>query len=139
MISLATIGLFDATLLTIEHYASLNLPCSVTHGCEIILASKYAVVAGLPVAAFGIGYYLLVLIMSFYAYQNEVDRKWLFALSSLGFVSTIYLLYVQAFLLHAWCQYCLLSALTSTLLFALSGILYMNQRKKKGRVDGNKT
>lgn len=139
MIVLATIGLFDATLLTLEHYADLNLPCTVTHGCQVVLASKYAEIFGVPVAIFGVVYYLVILIMSFYAYQNATDRKWLLALSSLGFLSTLYLIYIQAHLLHAWCQYCLLSALTSTLLFILNVILYVNQRKVKGNIHGNKT
>ena len=46
-------GLADALYLTIEHLAGRSVPCSVTGGCEEVLTSSYAVIAGIPLAAVG--------------------------------------------------------------------------------------
>lgn len=43
--------------------------------------------------------------------------------SFFGFVASMYFTFLQAFIIHSWCQYCLLSAFTSTSLFGISLIL----------------
>ncbi len=131
---LAVAGVADAVLLTIQHYADLNLPCTIAHGCETVLTSKYAVVAGVPVAAFGVLFYLAVLMMAFYIHQNDEGYKWLFALTTLGLLTSAGLTAIEGFSIHAWCQYCLLSALISVLLFVFSAILL--QKKRGVKQDG---
>jgi uncharacterized membrane protein len=64
-------GLVDATYLTITHYTKALVPCSVTHGCETVLRSSYAEVLGVPIAAFGIVFYLVVLVVSVQSYFSN--------------------------------------------------------------------
>lgn len=131
VVVLATLGVFDATLLTVQHYADLNLPCTIAHGCATVLTSRYATVLGAPVAAFGVLFYLTILMMAFYAHQNEADTRWLWLLSAVGFATSAILTSLEAFKIHAWCQYCLGSAAISTLIFITTTIMLTKSKPKK--------
>ena len=54
---LALVGLADSVYLTISHYTKEPVPCSIVEGCETVLTSSYAEVAGVPIAAFGAAAY----------------------------------------------------------------------------------
>ena len=118
-LTLSVIGLYDTILLTIEHFTRRGLPCSFTGGCERVLTSKYSVIFGIPTALFGVIFNLLVLFLMIEAISNRQNpsRRIMLAWGSIGFLSSIGLTFLQAFVIRAWCQYCLLSALTSTLIF----------------------
>ena len=114
----ALIGFTDAAFLTAEHVRGVVPPCSVVSGCEQVLTSPYAAIAGMPVSVLGMLFYgtILVLIIAF---LDSYDRRVLHVacwLASAGFLATLYFVYVQAFIIHSFCQYCLLSALTSLIL-----------------------
>jgi uncharacterized membrane protein len=53
------------------------------------------------------------------------------AYSSIGFVFSMWFVFVQAFLLHAFCQYCMLSATTSTTIFIISMYVFIKHRNKE--------
>jgi uncharacterized membrane protein len=128
----AAVGLTDAVYLTITHYTNTLVPCSFSHGCEIVLRSQYAEVFGIPVAALGVLFYSVVLIASIFFVTNKQYHWALSVWGLMGFVSTLYLLYIQAFVLHAYCQYCLLSTFSSTLTFIITAVLYyINKHKEK--------
>jgi uncharacterized membrane protein len=119
---LALVGFADSTYLAAEHFRGVVPPCSVVSGCEKVLTSDYAVIGGVPLAVVGMVYYgiLLVLIVAFFD-----TRNWRFLRAACwiiigGFVGTMYLFYLQAFVLHAFCFYCLISATVSTLLASVS-------------------
>ncbi len=126
MVVLASLGLLDAALLTQQHYSGKVLPCSITRGCETVLTSKYSEVFGIPVALFGVAFYVGMLILALYYIQlQHVWLKRVLLLGGIvGFVSSMVLVYIQGAIIGAWCQYCLLSALSSTLLLILSGLLF---------------
>lgn len=125
----STAGLIDATYLTITHYTNRLVPCNFTHGCESVLKSQYSEVLGIPVAAFGVIFYLFVLVLSVYSALHR-HYSWLITAAGLiGFGSTIYLTYLQYFVIGAWCQYCLFSALTSTVIFVVSMVLWILNRR----------
>lgn len=117
----ALIGFADSAYLTAEHLRGVIPPCT-TNGCEQVLSSSYATLGPIPLAATGVVYYALVIVLVI-AYLESGRGKLLQYMSwavSAGFLATLYFLFVQAFVLHAFCQYCLLSALTTTILFTLS-------------------
>lgn len=120
----AIVGLIDSLYLTITHYTNALVPCNFTHGCETVLRSSYSEILGMPVAAFGVIFYIVVLGASIFFIQHKMFHWWLVIWGLIGFASTLYLFYIQAFILHAFCQYCLLSAATSTTVFILSIMLY---------------
>ena len=118
-------GFIDATYLTIEHFQGVIPPCT-TDGCEIVLTSSFSTVAGIPVALIGSIYYLLVCI-GLFAYLDTKKTAILRAtlvLPCFGFLGSLWFLYLQAFVIKAYCQYCLVSAALSTILM-LSTILIM--------------
>jgi uncharacterized membrane protein len=132
---LAFLGFIDSVYLTVQHYAGVVPPCDVTHACETVLTSQYATVGPLPIATFGIGYFLVIMILAI-LYLQQKQRKTLqvlFALSGLAFISALGLLYIQAFLLHAFCQYCLFAEAMMTLIFVLSCFLILRAKRQRSR------
>jgi uncharacterized membrane protein len=127
---IALVGFSDASYLTVEHFRNAIPPCSITGGCENVLTSPYAVILGIPVPVLGAIYYLAILIglFTFFDSKKEVILRWTLRATVLGFLITMWFLYVQQFLIHAYCQYCLLSALTSTLLFVIAIISFCKYR-----------
>lgn len=119
---LAGVGFADATYLTVEHYTSFSLPCSITNGCEAVTNSVYSLMFGIPVALLGSLYYVSVLIAIYVMLEFGAKQylKYVALASTAGFVFSLWFVYVQIFLIGAICQYCMISACTSTLLFAAS-------------------
>ncbi|HEY2865900.1 MAG TPA: vitamin K epoxide reductase family protein [Pyrinomonadaceae bacterium] len=114
------IGLIDAIYLTIHYYTAEPVPCTITGGCEMVLTSAYAEVAGLPLAAFGATAYFIAFALALLTvYGNLMTWTMFGALTLLMAAFSGYLIYVQAEYIHAFCQFCMLSAGTSFTLFIL--------------------
>lgn len=116
----ALIGLTDAIYLTIHHYTGEIVPCSVTGGCETVLSSKYAEIGGVPLAIFGAVAYFTVFSLATLAAFGE-NRAWRFLTIVVALMAafSLWLVYLQAFVIGAFCQFCLLSAGTTLTLLAL--------------------
>lgn len=118
---LGLIGFADAAYLTAEHYFKLPLPCSASHGCDTVLTSPYAMIGPIPLAFFGVVFYLLIMALALYLYAApSFNRSALWALlvsTIIGLSLSIVFVLMQAFLIHAFCYYCLGSALDTLLLF----------------------
>ncbi len=119
---LAGIGFVDATYLTIEHYSNFSLPCTITNGCETVTNSVYSLLFGIPVALLGSLYYIGVLLVVFIILEFGAKHylQYVAIGSTAGFIFSMWFVYVQIVLIGAICQYCMISALTSTLLFFAS-------------------
>jgi uncharacterized membrane protein len=119
VISLA--GLADATYLTVTHLTGDDLVCGSPGGCSAVLSSVYASVAGIPTAAFGALAYFVAFSSATLAAFGYARARTVFLLVVMAmFGATLWLLYVQAFILHAFCPFCLLSAAFT---FLLAGIV----------------
>lgn len=118
----AFFGLSDALYLTVSHYFGVPLACGPLSGCDTVTSSVYSVVLGIPVALFGALYYLSMFFGMLFAleYKTVTYFRIFCFLSFAGFAASLWFVFVMAFLLQAWCTYCLVSAGTSTLLFILS-------------------
>ena len=116
------LGFLDAAYLTAEHYLGLPLPCSILQGCEQVTNSPYSVFIGVPVALFGAVYYLaiFILITAYFDSGRAKILSFLARFSVLGFLASLYFLYLQLFVIGAVCIYFLGSLATSALLFILS-------------------
>lgn len=116
----AVAGFLDATYLTVKHFLGTPIPCSILEGCEVVTTSAYSEIFGIPVALLGSIYYLAMLIWLVIiierADKHALLRAWSYAAIA-GFVASLGFVYIQLFILHAICLYCMGSALTSTLLF----------------------
>ena len=113
-------GLADATYLTVLALTGEAAACGGQAGCQEVLGSAYARVAGIPVAVFGVAGYFTAFTFATFAAFNYARARTFFVLSvGALFAATLWLLYVQAFLLHAFCRYCLFSAAICFLLMGL--------------------
>lgn len=115
---IALIGIGDAIYLTIHHLTGEQVPCSLVSGCEMVLTSSYATIAGIPLATFGAAAYFLAFSLAILTAFGNRKTWFLFGVQVvLMAFFTLWLLYLQAFVIGAFCQFCLLSALvTFTLL-----------------------
>ncbi|HYM65125.1 MAG TPA: vitamin K epoxide reductase family protein [Candidatus Sulfotelmatobacter sp.] len=127
----AFLGFLDATYLTIVHYKNIIPPCSITSGCETVLTSKFASVAGIPVALLGSLFYIAVMIFCLLILTNykKIFLQGFYALVGIGFIVSLILIYIQRVILHAFCQYCLLSEAVSAGLVALAYLKFKADKK----------
>lgn len=117
---IALIGLADSIYLTVQHLTGKSVKCTVTNGCSAVLGSKYAIIAGVPTAAFGaLAYFVAFSLATLALFGYQQARTGLAILVVPMFLMTCWLVYLQAFVLHAFCEFCLLSAAMTTTLTAL--------------------
>ena len=122
---LALVGLADSVYLTVHHYTAEPVPCSIVEGCETVLTSAYAEVAGVPIAAFGAFAYFAAFSLATLAVFGNRSMWLLFGVQSFIMAAvSAYLVYLQGFVIGAFCQFCLISAATSIGLF----IIYLVSR-----------
>ncbi len=109
--SIATIGLIDALYLTVKHLNGEMVKCTVTSGCDEVLSSPYASIAGIPLSFLGLGAYAVVFSLGVLAsFGYGVAVKLMTPLIVLMLLMTCWLIYVQSAILEHFCQYCLISA-----------------------------
>ena len=129
-IVLSFAGFLDATYITVKHFQGGIIPCSLTEGCEPVLSSSYSKILGIPVSLIGVGYYLVVLLISIASLLHDQKIfRWAVYISFVGFVFSVWFTYVQIFKIHALCQYCLLSAVLTTLL-CIGGLRVLQLRNE---------
>ena len=125
---LAVAGLADATYLTASHLSGETVTCLASTRCSEVLTSKYATLAGVPLALVGaIGYFIVFTAATLAAFGMENARRVLTIMIGVMFIGTLWLLYLQAFVIKAYCDYCLLSA---AITFALAGIIIITPPRK---------
>lgn len=128
---LSFLGFLDALYLTVSHYYGLFLKCFIGE-CETVLESQYATIAGIPVALLGTIYYLAIFIfvILFLDVKKDFFIKSAAWLTIVGFLSSLYFIFLQLFIIKATCFYCLISAGFSIILFIL-GISVLKILKNK--------
>ena len=116
---LALVGFLDAAYLTASHFADLGLACGPGGGCEAVTTSRWATVGSVPIAAIGLGYYAMVNVIA-WTPATHLTRglvHTLLVLTGAALAVSVFLFYLQAAVIEAWCRYCLLSAVVTLLLF----------------------
>ncbi len=117
----AVTGLADATYLTVQALTGETLSCGGSPDCFRVLGSSYAELGGIPLAMLGaLAYFTAFTFATFAAFGYPRAPKFLALTAGAMFLMTLWLLYVQAFLLHAYCRYCLFSA---AITFLIAGLL----------------
>lgn len=118
------LGLADAIYLTIGHITGQTVRCTIVAGCSEVLSSPYAMIAGVPLALVGASAYFSVFsLATLAAFGYRVAGTLLKLLVALMVVVSIWLTYLQAFVIRQFCQYCLFSAgvtLTIAILLLIS-------------------
>ena len=120
---LALAGLLLSLYLLLQRMGFLGpLVCGTSGGCERVQASRYSEFLGLPVAAYGVGGYLALLVIAFAGLQGKLAEsagptRLLALLSGIGVAFTVYLTSLELFVIHAICRWCVGSAVIIVLLF----------------------
>jgi uncharacterized membrane protein len=122
--SVAFTGMVDALYLSIKRNAG-PIPCHITHGCTDVLTSRYSELAGVPLSWFGLAFYVMVFSLAVFTLFDDSKRpagplNVVFYISGLGLIVSALLVGIQAFVLKAFCEYCLLSAALVLTIFLMS-------------------
>jgi uncharacterized membrane protein len=117
----AAFGIGVATYIAIAEAGGGSPACLAGGGgCETVAESPYSELAGVNVAVIGILGYVLLLATSLL--RGDPARIGGFALALTGFGFSLYLTYLELFVIEAVCQWCLVSAILMTILFGLNAI-----------------
>ena len=134
--AVSLVGLGDAIYLTVKHISGESLRCTIVTGCSEVLSSPYAQLGPVPLAAIGAAAYFTVFsfaVLAAFGYRFAIPI--LRIVLALMFLTTLWLLYLQAFVIRHFCQYCLLSAAVTTVLTLLV-FLPLVRRKQNPEVSG---
>lgn len=125
-LALALGGIAVSAYLTLVHYRDDLLVCAVG-GCHTVQKSPYAEMEGIPVAVLGLGMFI---VMTALLLLRRLRPQWAdtitlvtFGLALAGAVFAIYLTYLELFVIHAVCQWCVLTAIIIWLLTIIEGTL----------------
>ncbi len=114
------IGLLDSIYLTVEHLAGRSVRCTIVQGCSEVLSSPYASVRGIPLALIGAtAYFIVFSLATLAAFGYKSMARLLPIIVGVMFLTTLWLFYLQAVVIKAFCQFCLLSALVTVILTIL--------------------
>lgn len=129
---IAILGLADSGYLTIKHLQGAYVRCG--DECSAVLGSVYADgIAGIPLAGFGaMAYATVILAAVFVARGSIIGRRILGFMAAIMALVSGWLIYLQAFVIHAFCKFCLASAVFS---FLLAGLVVI-ERLGRGRSPG---
>src|SRR5512146_2645958 len=122
LMALSLIGLFDSIYLLWEYTSPAHPMVCMGGGCDAVRASAYSHLGGLPVPIFGVFMYAFLALMVFLypllpATFVRLTQFIVVLVSGAGFLFSVYLTGIEAFVLHSWCMWCVLSALLVTAIF----------------------
>lgn len=123
--AVALIGVFIAAYLLLYKLGAFGNVLCGTGGCETVQNSPWAYFLGIPVAAWGLAGYLAILVVALAGTSERfAAAPWvpvaLLTMTGIALAFSLYLSYLEEFVIHAWCQWCIASAVVSGLAFAFS-------------------
>jgi uncharacterized membrane protein len=132
------VGLADSIYLTVEHLSGRSVRCTIVAGCSEVLSSSYASLSGVPLALVGaIAYFAVFSLATLAAFDYKWAGRFLTVLVGAMFLTTLWLLYLQAFVIKAFCQFCLLSALVTTTLTVLAIAAHRRGQRNRPRINAD--
>ncbi len=125
MALIALIGVFLSLYLTLYKLGYIGTLACGSGSCEQVQLSKWGDFLGVPVSAWGIGYYAVVLALTFAGIQERFTDSLrltnaLVYVTGAGLLFSIWLTYLELFVIHAICRWCFGSAALTVVLFGLA-------------------
>ena len=120
--TLSLAGIFVALYLLLYKLGMIgNLSCSVG-SCETVNSSKWATFLGLPVAGWGVAWYVAMFVLAVVSTgarfaESPLVSLVLLGVAASGLIFSLYLTYLELFVIHAICQWCVVSAVLVTIIF----------------------
>jgi len=135
---LSLLGLLLATYLYLFKIGKIGTLACGNGACEIVQLSSYSRFLGIEVALIGVAGYALLLGLNLAALQTTSgSRGWpdrlVLTLAGLGVAFTAYLTYLELFVIHAVCRWCVTSAGLITSLFVISALSWRSGSHTSGR------
>jgi protein-disulfide isomerase/rhodanese-related sulfurtransferase len=125
MLILVLLGLFDSLYLFYAYTSPSRPMICIGTGCDAVRASAYSTLGGVSMPVFGVlGYALLAIVSVAECLLSALFARWaryaLLGMTGFGFVFSLRLEYLQTFVIHAYCAWCVTSGVVMTALFALA-------------------
>ena len=141
---IALVGLFVALYLTLYKVGIIGTLACGTGSCETVQLSRWSTFLGLPVAAWGTAYYVAVFALALAGIQDRWEDSLRLSLTMLvvtgwGVVFSAWLTYLELFVIHAICRWCVVSAALAVVLFALALQDWRATRRALRSADGHPT
>ena len=121
MMICAAAGVVVTSLLAWGLTETSGLPyCGADSGCDIVQSSAWSMFLGVPLALWGLGFYVLLVLLVIDGRRRHRFTTLTPFLVTVGFFLSVYFAAVSAFVINAWCVYCLTSLVILTVAFALT-------------------
>lgn len=121
---LALVGLGLSSYLTWVHYHPGALVCG-TGGCEIVQTSKYSEMFGIPIAIMGVTMFIVIIagivVRETMPQYGDMISTGIVVILLAAILYWIYLSYLEANVIHAWCQWCIASSIVTFVLLLVEG------------------
>jgi uncharacterized membrane protein len=131
LLALIVVGLLVSIYMTVYRLTSNENMCIGSKDCSVVNASRYSEVNGIPVAVIGMGGYVTLLALLWLerrpGFIRDNGSMIFFGVSLVGFLFTVYLVYVEIALIKAYCPFCITSQVSMTIIFILSVIRLIKQ------------
>lgn len=122
---LGIIGMSISGYLTFIHYSQISPICSPMMDCDVVLSSPYAAIWGVPLSILGLLMYVFLTVLGFWHLRRENEWQAIMALGIYsvalsGTLFSAYLYYLEIFVIHAFCTWCIVSSLVVVITLVLS-------------------
>jgi uncharacterized membrane protein len=122
-LALAGVGL--ATYLAMYKLGFIGTLACGSGGCETVQLSRWATFLGVPVAIWGVGFYVALFALALLGTTDRfVDEAWvshaLLAMTGWGVIFSTWLTYLELYVINAICVFCVVSAILVTVIFLVA-------------------
>jgi len=128
---LTILGTADSVYLLIYKLTGNPYMCLGNGGCHNVNFSPYSEIYGIPVSLFGIAAYLAIVVILALEARVKIAKEngplAIFGISLVGVGFSAYLTYLELYVIHAVCPFCVASAVLITLIFILAVIRLVKQ------------
>lgn len=116
---LGLVGLLDTAYLIYHKIKGTDVACPFfpKEWCKKVQYSSYSKTLGVPNPVLGFFMYVVILVLTYLIASSQAPMLWLKLVVGFGFLFSLYFTYIQAFVLRAFCTWCVLSALNFTIMF----------------------
>lgn len=119
---LALVGIFVCAYLVLHSLGVVGTLVCQVGSCDVVQSSRYAWVGPVPVSAIGLAGYAALFVLGIAGTRPRFARSravagLLLAGAFVGVAVAGYLTYIEAAVLEAWCQWCVISAIVMALIF----------------------
>ncbi|MEO8576163.1 MAG: vitamin K epoxide reductase family protein [Gemmatimonadales bacterium] len=133
--TLALAGIFVALYLLLYKLGMIGALSCAVGSCETVNTSRWAKFLGLPVAGWGVGFYIGMFVLAMVSIREQFAESktvsaLLLAVATTGVLFSAWLTYLELFKIHAICQWCVISAIIVTIIFFVTFADYREKSRK---------